>query len=65
VPQGSNALTFDARMAQFERQLLLEYLAECDNLADVARRCGLPRATLQSKIKRYGIRLKRSAVLGA
>jgi transcriptional regulator of acetoin/glycerol metabolism len=31
----------------------------------VARRCGLPRATLQYKIKRHGIRLKRSAVLDA
>lgn len=56
-------LPFDARMEQFEKQLLLEYLSECDNLAEVARRCGLPRATLQYKIKRHGIRLKRSAVL--
>jgi arginine utilization regulatory protein len=55
-------LPFDIRMAQFEKQLLLEYLSECDNLAEVARRCGLPRATLQYKIKRHGIRLKRSAV---
>jgi arginine utilization regulatory protein len=57
-------LPFEARMEQFEKQLLLEYLSECDNLAEVARRCGLPRATLQYKIKRHGIRLKRSAVIG-
>jgi arginine utilization regulatory protein len=55
-------LPFEARMAQYEKQLLLEYLSECDNLAEVARRCGLPRATLQYKIKRHGIRLKRSVV---
>ena len=60
---GDSTLPFDARMAQFEKQLLLEYLGECDNLAEAARRCGLPRATLQSKIKRHGIRLKRSAVV--
>ena len=60
-----SALPFDARMEHFEKQLLMEYLSECDNLAEVARRCGLPRATLQYKIKRHGIRLKRSAVLGS
>jgi arginine utilization regulatory protein len=58
-------LPFESRMAEFEKQLLLEYLRECDNLTEVARRCGLPRATLQYKIKRHGIRLKRSAVLDA
>lgn len=62
---ADSQLPFDARMEQFEKQLLLEYLRECDNLAEVARRCGLPRATLQYKIKRHGIRLKRSAVLEA
>jgi arginine utilization regulatory protein len=62
---ADSQMPFDARMEQFEKQLLLEYLRECDNLAEVARRCGLPRATLQYKIKRHGIRLKRSAVLAA
>jgi arginine utilization regulatory protein len=62
---AESQMPFDARMEQFEKQLLLEYLRECDNLAEVARRCGLPRATLQYKIKRHGIRLKRSAVLAA
>jgi arginine utilization regulatory protein len=60
----TSELPFDARMEQYEKQLLLEYLSECDNLAEVARRCGLPRATLQYKIKRHGIRLKRSVVPG-
>jgi arginine utilization regulatory protein len=64
VEEANRDLPFDARMEQYEKQLLLEYLSECDNLAEVARRCGLPRATLQYKIKRHGIRLKRSAVLG-
>jgi arginine utilization regulatory protein len=63
--EAASAEPFEARMAQFEKRLLLEYLSECDNLAEVARRCGLPRATLQYKIKRHGIRLKRSAVLDA
>ncbi len=60
--QPGSGLPFEARMDHYEKQLLLEYLSECDNLAEVARRCGLPRATLQYKIKRHGIRLKRSVV---
>lgn len=65
ITGADSQMPFDARMEQFEKQLLLEYLRECDNLAEVARRCGLPRATLQYKIKRHGIRLKRSAVFEA
>ncbi|MXR37612.1 sigma-54 interaction domain-containing protein [Craterilacuibacter sinensis] len=49
--------TLDEQLAGFERQLLLHYLRRYPNLSEAARRCGLPRATLQYKMKKYGIRL--------
>jgi arginine utilization regulatory protein len=41
---------------------LVQYLNRYPNLSEAARRCGLPRATLQYKMKKYSIRLTHSVV---
>jgi len=54
--------SFDEQVTAFERSLLIQYLNRYPNLSEAARRCGLPRATLQYKMKKYGIKLAHSVV---
>ncbi|MDN0076219.1 sigma 54-interacting transcriptional regulator [Crenobacter sp. SG2303] len=54
--------SFDEQVEAFERGLLIQYLSRYPNLSEAARRCGLPRATLQYKMKKYGIKLAHSVV---
>jgi len=54
--------SLDEQVAAFERALLIQYLNRHPNLSEAARRCGLPRATLQYKMKKYGIKLAHSVV---
>lgn len=56
--------TLDEQLAAYERNLLLHYLQRYPNLSEAARQCGLPRATLQYKMKKYGIRLTQQVVAG-
>ncbi|SCK11439.1 sigma-54-dependent Fis family transcriptional regulator [Vogesella sp. LIG4] len=56
--------TLDEQLAAYERSLLLYYLKRYPNLSEAARQCGLPRATLQYKMKKYGIRLTQQVVGG-
>lgn len=60
-PDGEG--TLEQRMAHYERRLLVDCLEGCANLTEAARRLGLPRATLQYKLKKHGIQLART-VLG-
>jgi len=55
-------LTLDEQIADFEKNLLIQYLNRYDNLSEVARHSGTPRATLQYKLKKYGIQLVKSVV---
>ncbi|UGA38702.1 hypothetical protein JOS77_02745 [Chromobacterium haemolyticum] len=55
--------TLEQRMARYERRLLVDCLEGCANLTEAARRLGVPRATLQYKLKKHGIQLART-VLG-
>jgi arginine utilization regulatory protein len=59
---SDDGLSLDEQVAAFERKLLLQYLNRYPNLSEVARRCGIPRATLQYKLKKHGIQLARSVV---
>jgi arginine utilization regulatory protein len=60
--EPEEGVSLDEQVAAFERQLLLQYLNRYPNLSEVARRCGIPRATLQYKLKKHGIQLARSVV---
>jgi arginine utilization regulatory protein len=54
--------SFDQHMAVFERDLLVQYLNRYQSLSEVARRCKIPRATLQYKLKKHGIVFRKSVV---
>ncbi|MBA4710828.1 sigma-54 interaction domain-containing protein [Aquitalea aquatica] len=56
--------SLEAQVAAYERTLLLHYLKRYPNLSEAARQCGLPRATLQYKMKKYGIRLAQQVIDG-
>lgn len=56
--------SLEAQVAAYERTLLLHYLKRYPNLSEAARQCGLPRATLQYKMKKYGIRLAQQVIGG-
>ncbi|WP_265288623.1 helix-turn-helix domain-containing protein [Verminephrobacter eiseniae] len=51
-------------LAASERNLLLHYIERYPNLSETARQSGLPRATLQYKMKKHGIRLAPQAADG-
>jgi len=61
-PLPQQGVSLDQQVAAFERQLLIQYLNRTPNLSEVARRCGIPRATLQYKLKKHGIQLARAVV---
>ncbi|WP_018153120.1 sigma-54 interaction domain-containing protein [Leeia oryzae] len=59
---SDDGVSLDEQVAAFERQRLLQYLNRYPNLSEVARRCGIPRATLQYKLKKHGIQLSKTVV---
>ena len=58
--QGSG-LSLEEQMSSYEKTLLIGLLKEHASLSEVARRCAIPRATLQYKLKKHNITLHRSA----
>ncbi|MCL6263626.1 sigma 54-interacting transcriptional regulator [Craterilacuibacter sp. RT1T] len=61
---GDTDCPLDEQVAAYERRLLVDYLRRYPNLSEAARRSGLPRATLQYKMKKYGIRLAQQVIDG-
>ena len=61
--EEAEATSLEAQVAAYERALLLKILKRSPNLSEAARHSGLPRATLQYKMKKHGIQL-RSQVIG-
>lgn len=57
MPEPAESGSLEWQLAAYERSLLLHYLNRYPNLSEAARQCGLPRATLQYKMKKHGIRL--------
>ena len=57
--QGSG-LSLEEQMSSYEKTLLIGLLKEHASLSEVARRCAIPRATLQYKLKKHNITLHRS-----
>ncbi|AMO96031.1 sensory box protein [Collimonas fungivorans] len=58
--QGS-VLSLEEQISSYEKTLLIGLLKEHASLSEVARRCAIPRATLQYKLKKHNITLHRSA----
>lgn len=52
-------IALEDAMIAYERTLLLRSLARHPNLTEAARHCGIPRSTMQYKMKRHGIRLEK------
>lgn len=61
TPEEGSALSLAEMLAAYERTLLLGLLKEHASLSEVARRCAIPRATLQYKLKKHNITVHRSA----
>lgn len=60
TPEASSGLSLAEMLSTYERTLLLGLLKEHASLADVARRCAIPRATLQYKLKKHNITVHRN-----
>lgn len=60
TPEEGSALSLAGMLAAYERTLLLGLLKEHASLSEVARRCAIPRATLQYKLKKHNITVHRS-----
>jgi len=50
-------VSVEAAVEAFERRLLVECLHKHPNLSEAARYCGLPRTTLQYKMKKHAIHM--------
>jgi len=56
----AKSVLLETEVAAFERSLLVRCLSSHPNLTEAARFCGIPRTTLQYKMKKHGIRLTRT-----
>ncbi|MGB7195571.1 MAG: sigma 54-interacting transcriptional regulator [Collimonas pratensis] len=59
--EEDGGLSLADMLSTYERTLLLGLLKEHVNLSEVARRCAIPRATLQYKLKKHNITVHRNA----
>lgn len=59
---AADGQSLETQVAAYEKDLLLHYLKRYPNLSEAARQCGIPRATLQYKMKKHGIRLTQQVV---
>lgn len=59
-PHREKCILLETEVSAFERGLLVNCLSRHPNLTEAARYCGIPRTTLQYKMKKHGIRLART-----
>ena len=59
--EEDGGLSLAEMLSTYERTLLLGLLKEHVSLSEVARRCAIPRATLQYKLKKHNITVHRNA----
>lgn len=58
VPTVEEKMTLEQLMAEYERELLINYLEKYSTAAEVARKLGVDKSTISRKLKKHKIHQK-------